>query len=315
MKIFLTCFALSVLLISGCSQKMAEQDILARFDKQVVTKSELEKEISELPEWKQDKYKDQSGREEYLTLMAESRMILQIAKERKLDKNPEIIKEVNDFQDQLIRDAIVKREVDDKVKITDADLEKYYAENKEKYIEPEKVAVTEITLKEESKAKELMEKIKSGEDFTALAKEMDSKGESFGPGSGNEGKTRPFSRDSYSSAKEFVEKAFSLQPGEMSDIIVQPMGKDTFYMIIRLDEHNPPRQKEFSEVKDDIQNTLEKEKKDERKKQWIEGIKKDKKYQLFADKIKEPVKATEGSEQKEEKPSEEGSKESSEEVE
>ncbi|MGB9597000.1 MAG: peptidylprolyl isomerase, partial [Candidatus Poribacteria bacterium] len=239
-------FVVFLAVISGCSQKVNDQNILASFDKQVILADELDKEISELPEWKQDKYKDQAGREEYLTLMAESRMILQIAKERKLEKHPSVVKELKEFQDQIMRDKLIEMEVDNKVKVTDLDIEKYYAENKDKYIEPDMVVVTEITQKDEEKAKEVLEKIKAGADFTELAKEMDSKGESYGPGARNGGKTSPFSRDSYSSAREFVEKAFSMEVGEISDIIVQPLGKETYYMIIRLDEKIPSRQKELS---------------------------------------------------------------------
>lgn len=279
-------FVILAFLIIGCSNKVSEKQILASFDKkQVVTADELNKEISELPEWKQDKYKDQAGREEYLTLMAESRMILQVASERKLEKNPEIIKQVKDFQDQLMRDEFAKREVDDKVKLSDGDIEVYYGTNKTKYVEPERVTVTEITMKDEAKAKEVMEKIKTGADFTEIAKEMDAKGESFGPGQGNEGKTRPFSRDSYSSAKTFVETAFNLKPVEMSDIITQPIGQDTYYMIIRADEHLPSRQKELSEVKDEITRTAENEAKDERKSKWLDELRKEKKVQLFPDRI------------------------------
>jgi peptidyl-prolyl cis-trans isomerase C len=278
-------FVILAFLIIGCSNKVSEKQILASFDKQVVTADELNKEVSELPEWKQDKYKDQAGREEYLTLMAESRMILQVASERKLEKNPEIIKQVKDFQDQLMRDEFAKREVDDKVKLSDGDIEVYYGTNKTKYVEPERVTVTEITMKDEAKAKEVMENIKNGGDFTELAKEMDAKGESFGPGKGNEGKTRPFSRDSYSSAKNFVETAFNLKPGEVSDIIIQPIGQDTYYMIIRADEYLPSRQKELSEVKDEITRTAENEAKDERKSKWLDELRKEKKVQLFPDRI------------------------------
>ena len=300
-KVILFIPILLVLLFAGCSQKVRQEEILAKFDKQVVLLSELEKEISELPEWKQDKYKDQAGREEYLTLMAESRMILQIAKEKKIDKDPEIIRQVMEYQDELIRETLTTREVDEKVKILDADLEKYYADHKDEFVEPDKVVVTEITLKDEAKAKEVLEKIKNGADFTELAKEMDSKGESFGPGAGNEGKTRPFSRDSYSSAREFVETAFKLKPGEMSDIIVQPLGQDTYYMIIRVDENIPSRQKEFSEVKDQISRTLEREKKEERKKLWIDELKKEYKFQMFADRIPKTAELEEDTSQQETK--------------
>jgi parvulin-like peptidyl-prolyl isomerase len=287
-------FVIFAFLVIGCSQKVSDKEILASFDKkQVVKASELEKEISELPEWKQDKYKEQAGREEYLTLMAESRMILQVASEKKLEKNPEIVKQVKEFQDQLIRDELTKREVDDKVKVTDGDIEVHYGTHKAEFVEPEQVVVTEITQKDEAKAKEIMEKIKGGADFTELAKEMDTKGQSYGPGQGNGGKTRPFSHDSYSSAKNFVDTSFNMKPGEMSDILTQPIGQETYYMIVRVDEHNQPRQKELSEVKDDIKKTVETEMKDTRKKQWIDELKKDKKVQTLYDKVPKPAEVKE----------------------
>ncbi len=300
-------FILVSVLMIGCSQKVRQEDILVKFDKQIITVSEFEKKLSELPEWKRDRYKDQAGKAEYLNELAEEKLITLAAKDRELHKDPEVIKQVNEYRDQLMLKELVKREVDDKIKITDADLEKYYSEHKEDYIEPEKVVVTEITLKDEAKAKEVLEKIKSGVDFTELAKEMDSKGESFGPGAGNGGKTRPFSRDSYSSAREFVETAFKLKPGEMSDIIVQPLGQDTYYMIIRVDEHNPSRQKELSEVKDQVESSVEREKKKERLYQWLDEVKKERKFQLFTERIPKVPEKVEEDKAKQETPQEETS--------
>lgn len=289
------------MLVSGCSQKaqVAQENILAEFSDQVVTLDELEQEISELPEWKQSKYKDQAGREEYLTLMAESRMLLQVAIEKGLDKDAEIVKQTREYKDQLMVKELVKREVDDQITVTNQDLEKYYEEHKADYVEPEKAVVTEITVKDEEKANEIMEKIRGGADFTELAKEMDAKGESFGPGQGNEGKTRPFSRDSFSSAQEFVETAFSLEVGQMSDIIVQPIRDETYYMIIRADERIPSRQQELSEVESKIRRTVEKEKKKDRMDKWLETLKVENRYQLYPDRI--PEVAEEAAEVEEEK--------------
>jgi len=279
--------AISVpLLVSGCGKKTSDDIILASFDKHAVTASELEKEISELPKWKQDKYKDMAGREEYLTLMAESRMILQVAREKGLDKVQSINGEVKDFQEEIMRDKLTEMEVDDKVKVSDLDIEKYYAEHREDYVDPDRVVVTEITVKEENKAKEILDQVKAGADFTEIAKEIDAKGESFGPGQGRGGKTQPFSKDSYSSAKDFVEVGFSLKPGEIYDgVLVQPLGEDTYYMIIRQDEFMPTRQQELDEVRDDAKRKVEKEMKEKRRGNWIAKIKGDKKAEIFTDRI------------------------------
>jgi peptidyl-prolyl cis-trans isomerase C len=268
----------------GCSQKAQKENVLAEFDKQVVTLEELEKEISELPEWKQKKYKDQAGREEYLTLMAESRMLLQVANEKGLNKDPEIVKQTREYRDQLVVKELVKKEVDDKVRVTDDLVSKYYADHKDEYVEPEKVSVTEVTLEDEDKAKEVMEKVKGGADFTALAKEMSDKAESVGPGQRSEGKVT-FSQDSYSSAREFVETAFGLQAGDISNIIVQPIGEKTYYMIVRLDERMPSRQKELSEVESKIRREVEKEEKKKIMDRWLETIKMEKDFQLYPDRL------------------------------
>ena len=86
--------------LGGCSQKtkLIEETILAEFDDTVVTLDDLEKEISELLEYKKSKYESKEGREEYLTLMAESRMLLQVAQEKGLNENPEILKQTQEYK-------------------------------------------------------------------------------------------------------------------------------------------------------------------------------------------------------------------------
>ena len=113
-------------------------------------------------------------------------------------------------------------------------------------------------------AKEIMKKIKAGADYTELAKEMDAKGETFGPGKGNEGKTNPFSRSQFSNAPKFAETCFGLELGQISDLIIQPLRDETFYMIARLDERIPPKQQELSDVEKRVDRIVQKEKKKER---------------------------------------------------
>jgi hypothetical protein len=149
------------------------------------------------------------------------------------------------------------------------------------------VVVTEITLKDEEKANEIMKKIKAGADFTELAKEMDAKGETFGPGQGNEGKTNPFSRAQFSNAPEFADTCFGLEVGQVSEIIVQPLRDITYYMIARLDERIPERQQEFDEVKDRIRRLVEKEKKKEKMDKWLADLKEKHNYKLYPERIPE----------------------------
>jgi len=290
--------------LTGCSQKVASENLLAEFGDQVVTLDEFQNEFSELSDREKRKYEGKEGLEEYLLLMAESRMLLETAVDEGLDKDKEIVQQIADYKDQLIVKELVKREVDDKVNVTEAHLGMYYEEHKEEYVEPDKIIVTEVTLKDEEKAKEIIEKLKGGADFTELAKEMDEKSESFGPGQGNEGKTRPFSQESFRSAQEFVDVAFVLEVNQISDIIVQPMGEETFYMIVRLDERVPSRQKELSEVEKKIERIVKKEQKKELMDTWLGTVKAKKEFQLYSERIPEPEPEAEEPEEKAEEAAE-----------
>ena len=70
-----------------------ESIVLAEFDcngKQQITLAEMIQDISELSEYAPERYKDKARLEEYMTLMAEGRLIPCLAKDRKLDEDPEI---------------------------------------------------------------------------------------------------------------------------------------------------------------------------------------------------------------------------------
>jgi len=243
--------------------------------------------------------------------MAESRMLLQVASEKGLNKDPEIVKQTREYRDQLVVKELVKREVDDKVSVTDDLVSKYYVDHKDEYLDPEKVSVTEITLEDEEKAKEVMEKIKGGADFAEVAKEMADKSESVGPGQRSEGKVT-FSQDSYGSAREFVETAFGLQAGDISNIIVQPIGEKTYYMIVRLDERIPSRQKELAEVESRIRKAVEKDEKKNIMDKWLVKIKVEKGFQLYPDKLPEIVEEEEVKEEEVKAESEEATPEDAE---
>ena len=86
--------------LSGCGGKAnaVEGTVIAEFEwkgKHQITLEEMMQEISELPEYKQKQYSEtKEGLEEYMTLMAESRLILMMAKEQDLDQDGKIQKKV-----------------------------------------------------------------------------------------------------------------------------------------------------------------------------------------------------------------------------
>jgi peptidyl-prolyl cis-trans isomerase D len=145
-----------------------------------------------------------------------------------------------------------------KPRVTDADLQAYYAAHQEDYkvkdrvkarhiliaVKPGADAATDKAAKD--KAEDILKKIKAGGDFAALAKEN-----SDDPGSKAQGGELGFLAPGQT-VPEFDKTAFSLQPGQTSGVIKTQFG----YHILQVEEKETAHTKPLAEVKDDITRVL-----------------------------------------------------------
>lgn len=311
-----TCFV-----FSGCggSATAAEGTVIAEFEwdgKHQITLEEMMQEIGELPDYKQRKYKDKSGLEEYMTLMAESRLILCLAKDRKLDEDEEILKKVRDHLHKLMVDKITETEVEDKLLLTEEDYRLYYEANKEEYIDTENVELTCIALGDEERAAEVFEQLKGGRDMDELATELSDHGELVGPGSDdqNPGKTGKIRRGAFPEGTEpFVDAAFAAAVGELHDGVIKitVRGKD-YFIIFRKDVHNEERQKTFDEegVRRNVERSAKRQKRKELMAEWLAQLRDRAKIQIHSELV--PDTPVEEEEVEEEEVNEEDSQESEE---
>ena len=286
-----TCFV-----FSGCggSATAAEGTVIAEFEwdgKQQITLEEMLEEISELPEYKQRKYKDKSGLEEYMTLMAESRLILCLAKDRKLDEDEEILKKVRDHLHKLMVDKITDTEVTEKLVLTEEDYRLYYEANTEDYVDTENVELTSIALGDEERATEVLEELKGGRDMIELATELSDHGELVGPGSDaqNPGKTGKIRRGTFPEGTEpFVDAAFAATVGELHDSVIKiTVRGNNYFIIFRKDVHNEERQKTFDEedVRRSVERAAKRQKRKELMAQWLSQLRERAQVQIHREHI------------------------------
>lgn len=123
-----------------------------------------------------------------------------------------------------------------KVEVTPDDLASYYEQNKRQYAEPARVKLSYVELKREPSpqdyadvkhfAENILERARAGDDFADLA-ERYSDDDTTAPQGGDLGF---FPRGRM--VKEFEEAAFSMKPGEISDVVQTPFG----YHIIKVEE-------------------------------------------------------------------------------
>ena len=145
------------------------------------------------------------------------------------------------------------------VKLSDADLKQYYGQHVGEYHVSDRVKVSHILFKTEGKtpdevtaiekkAREVLAQVKAGGDFAELAKKNSE--DSSAPNGGDlgwivRGQT----------VKEFETAAFSMKPGQVSDLIRTTYG----FHIIKLFDKQTTHLQTFEEVKDQIRDQLERE--------------------------------------------------------
>src|ERR1035437_1611069 len=135
-----------------------------------------------------------------------------------------------------------------------ADLRRMYSQNQDSFRTPERVKVRHILLKTDAKpaseepkikakAEDLLKQVRGGADFAALAKKN-----SEDPGSAAKGGEYPGFITRGQTVPKFEKAAFSLKPGQTSDLVKTQYG----YHIIQVLQHEDARLRPFEEARSEL---------------------------------------------------------------
>ena len=159
------------------------------------------------------------------------------------------------FEANLLREKVFAK-VSEDVKVSAAEVKKFYDENPARYDEPEQVKASHILFRvqpnataeekaaKEKKAKEVLAKAKKG-NFEALAKEF---GED--PTKDRGGDLGYFTKGRM--VKPFEDAVWKLKVGQVSDLVETQFG----FHIIKKTDHKKARKKPYDEVKESIERSL-----------------------------------------------------------
>ncbi|AKH20227.1 SurA N-terminal domain-containing protein [Sedimenticola thiotaurini] len=137
---------------------------------------------------------------------------------------------------------------------TEEDLQAYYEQHQSLYKTAEQRRASHILIavdegsdqatidQAQSLAQAALERVRNGEDFAAVAKEL-----SQDPGSADQGGDLGFFETGVMESA-FDEVVFKLKPGEVSDLVRTPFG----FHIIKLTDIREPAGKSFAEAKDEV---------------------------------------------------------------
>jgi peptidyl-prolyl cis-trans isomerase C len=141
--------------------------------------------------------------------------------------------------------ALIEREILDKIKINDEEVSEYYEQNKDSFTEKEQVHLYNILLETEEEAQDILEQLKTGGDFSEIAKEK-----STGPSAAQGGDLGNLTKGTI--IPEIEEVVFALDVEELSEVIKTDFG----FHILKITEKTPETVKTLEEVKEDVVQTL-----------------------------------------------------------
>ncbi|WP_337048527.1 peptidylprolyl isomerase [Serratia fonticola] len=137
----------------------------------------------------------------------------------------------------------------DKVTVTEADISAYYNGHQSSFGQPERKKFSVIQLKTEADAKAVLEELKNGGDFAALAKEKSTDIISRRTGGEMDWMEPDTTADE-------LKQANLTEKGQLSGVVKSSVG----YLIVRLDDIKPALVKPLSEVHDAIAKQIKQEK-------------------------------------------------------
>lgn len=248
--------ALSVVL-AGCSS--TKDEVVATVDGEKITKDELYEILV-----------NASGTEALDALIDEKIVQLEVKKEKITISDEDAEKELEnfieemggedafnsalemsgtkteDFKKEIVQYLSIRKLMEPLVEVTDEEIKTYFEENKATYNQDEQVQARHILVEDESLANDLAKQLKDGADFAELAQEH-STDDGTAPMGGDLGF---FSRGEM--VPEFDEKAFSMEVGQVSDIVKTDFG----YHIIEVQDKKEAKEAKLEDVKEEIKEKL-----------------------------------------------------------
>lgn len=266
-------FIVMMMAVAGCTTEKsavpsveADADgsrVVATVGNETIMEADIEALMQEIPEQARQQYASPEGRRELVSGLAEIKMLSLEARKQGLDKSPEMSRRIELMGEQLLARELATSAVK-KISVSDEDISAYYNDNPEEFVAGPRAKLSHILVDSEEKALSVLARLKKGEDFAALAREL-----STCPSSQRGGDLGWAEKGMM--VPEFENVAFALEKGQRSEVVKTSFG----YHVIRCDDAEQQRQIALDEARGKIEQQLRTQRSEEAIQSLIEQVKKD----------------------------------------
>jgi peptidyl-prolyl cis-trans isomerase C len=287
MRTFLFIVFFAMLFLPAFLHASAEEaNVVARIGDRVYTTEDFQRWMELNPEDRQEAVAaDDKKKAGMLNQIITNMVISDVARKQEFDRQPDIMEKMKYVINGFLTLEYIERVIAAGVSLTEGEIKNYYEENIARFSKPEEVRARYIMIKVDAemdetakqdarkKAEELLNQVRNGSDFAALAKEHSDDQASRNRG----GYLGWFGRGSM--LPEFEAAAFALQSGETSKVVETSRG----YYLIKVEERKEGEVKPLEEVRPMIEAPLLVEKKREAINNFVQQAMQDARAEVYVE--------------------------------
>jgi peptidyl-prolyl cis-trans isomerase SurA len=266
------------------------EDIIARVNDQIITQSDYNRALSEMEQEGRQRGESMqdmaAARKDLLRNLIDQQLWLAKGKELNITGETELVKRLDEirkqynldsiedlekaakeqgvsFEDfkanirnQIVTQEVMRQEVGEHIQMTPGEVQRYYDEHKQDYVQPESVRLSEILISAspedpaklaaaKAKADDLEARLHAGGDFAQLARSF-----SDGTTAAQGGDLGQYKRGQL--PKVLEDKTFDLSADQYTDPILTRQG----YIILKVLQHTPGGPRPYKEVEQDVEEAF-----------------------------------------------------------
>ncbi|MFA5353946.1 MAG: peptidyl-prolyl cis-trans isomerase [Thermodesulfovibrionales bacterium] len=164
----------ALMAVASCAGKGDNTEVAAKVNGTSITVKDIQQEMSLRPDVASAFVREPGGTERFVDSIARKEMLYLEAKKQGIDKDDEIKRVVKDFEKITVINKLLEKELSASGNITDKEIQEYYEKNSREFMIPTKVRISLILVKTPEEAIQAGERLKKGEDFGQIAKDLSS---------------------------------------------------------------------------------------------------------------------------------------------
>jgi peptidyl-prolyl cis-trans isomerase C len=231
-----------------------ESPVLAEIDGTLIRESEVTARLASLPLQARSGYSTDLGRRRLLDQMIEEEVLYRAARDEGMERDEEVRRILESQRRQVLVQAFLDRKQEELTKPSESELKEFYEAHREDYRTERVLRVRILLNSNEQTVARTREVVEDGAmPFKQACGTLNEKGiinraAGLLPDWVRRGKAVAW----IGNHPEFHEAAFSLEAGELSEVIEISLG----YLLLRVEEIREARQRPFEEVREDVRGRI-----------------------------------------------------------